>query len=440
MMLNLLNTFHNNNPKINVDSYMIIEKLTNMDNKAINQYDNHYTHSTIANKKPKKSFPIKVNKINKKFVNQILKDKLQNSNLKINTDNNLKENNKLVLINNTFNDNSLNYLYSQTNENSVTKKDNYNFNYNFNYNKAKSTDKHNSTKLKENNPRYDIEEKYKLILQEKNILINTLKNEVEYYKNSYNNNNSLNKINTFKSLNVVKTTKKNQFNTIEVTNNKKNFFLSSSKKNNANYLGLNSSSDNSSSKNILGLNKSNDMDVVTGNNIVNNMNDNYYLNNKNDKKIILKGNDLIKSQLNILKKYNRFVTDNILNNEKKYIYNLHRNNATIDIYKNYMCSPIKINNNRNKVKLDSLDFMTNNSVNSPKRVIYSLNTTSSDKENLANGSSKTVCDDNFQKNKIKMENIKNRMDNLCKNLFAIIENKNNNKDNKYYNDVKIANK
>ena len=431
MILNLLNTFNNKDPKINVDSYMIIEKLTNMDNKALNQYDNHLninTHNTIATNKSKKAFPIKMNKISKKFVNQmLLKDKAHNKNFKVNTDNNLNENNKLFLINNTLNNNSLNYIYSQTNENAVTKKENYN--------KPKSLNKYKSIqsiKLKGNNTRYSIEKKYRLVLQEKNNLISKLKNEVEYYKNYWNNNINLNKVNTLNSLDVFKTNNNNQFNTIETANNKKNYFLSSSKNNNVHYLGLNSSSvDSSSSKNIFGLNKSNDLEIVAGNNIISYINDNYYLNNKNDKKIILKGNDLIKSQINIFKKYNRFITDNILNNEKKYKLNLRQNNVTIDIAKNYMYSPIKINNNRNKIKFDSLDLMANNnSVSSPKRILCSLNTTSSDEENLVNRSvgNKIIYDDIFQQTKMKMEKIKNRMDNLCKNLFATIEN--NNKDNR----------
>ena len=444
MMLNLLNTYNNNKPNINVDSYMIIQKLTNMDNEALNQYDNHLSmniHSTIPVNKSKKKFPIKMNKINKEFVNQILiKDKIKN--FKINTDNNIKESNRLLSINSTLNNNSLNHMYSKTNENIVTKNDKYN------YNKTKSLNKFNSIqsikKIKENNKRYETEKKYKLILQEKNTLISKLKNEMEYYKNYSNNNNNLNRKNTLNSLNALKTNINNQFNTIEVSYNKKNYFLSTNKKNKAHYLGLNSSSANSSSsKNIFGLNKSNDndMEIVTGDNIIANLNGNYYLNNKTDKKILIKGNDLIRSQLNIFKKYNQYVTNNIINSEKKDKLNDNQNSASIDIIKNYIFSPVKISNIRKKIKLDSLGCIVNNSVNTPKKVIYSLNTTSSDQENLGNGSigSKIINDDIFEKNKNKMENIKNRMDNLCKNLFAVIENKIN-KSSKIYKDDLINNK
>ncbi len=97
--------------------------------------------------------------------------------------------------------------------------DNGNNNANKNFqtlgqNKPKNLDKNNAFKLIVNNQEQqdnqnDIDMKYKLILYEKNNLINKLKNEVEYYKNYYHNINM--------NMNIILP---NNNNTIEANNNR----------------------------------------------------------------------------------------------------------------------------------------------------------------------------------------------------------------------------
>ena len=346
--------------------------------------------------------------------------------------------------------------------------DNGNVNGNKNFktlgqNKQKSLNKNSALKLFLNNQEQenpnDIEMKYKLILFEKNNLINKLKNEVEYYKNYYHNINM--------NMNII--LPNNNSNTIEANRNTGISLAVNDKKN----IGIDGENIRNRIKNIFSLPKKeikfdnnhllqhniNEYNTIKtfvkkiNNDTINNNNNVNYNNSETTKEYASQ----IKNNFNTIEN-NSSSNNNKMNNNKLLLSNdslkndivLHKNSNENNIGNTKTLNNVFYRSNSNtiqkkgrKLKLGlqpselTLDINNNNfnsieanrnynnTIKNKKHIIYSLNMlnskTGSDNDiDTNNNSNKLTIDDNsinrFGKNKIYFNNISNSPSSLYKDI------------------------
>ena len=231
----------------------------------------------------------------------------------------------------------------------------------------------------------DNEIKYKIKIQEKNKIINNLVNEINYYKNRINKN--------IKNNNIL-------INSIS----RKNIFIYSPK--------------NKNSKNEIDLNLGKDINKCVKFHTLDNerRTKKYKIINspkKNSIINILINDDNCKKEINIFKKYkNNFPEMNKKHNIQKKMNNLTHENYQYD---NINISKINLKN----IKLNESNNHNNNRNTFEQRNNIKVN------QNLELINSDTESKDNENNyiinQKLKMEELKNKMSNLIHNLFSIIE-------------------
>ena len=281
--------------------------------------------------------------------------------------------------------------YSKTNFNII----NYKINYmnNLNNKNTNNIKNFNINHLKKKEEIIlDNEIKYKIKIQEKNKVINNLINEINYYKNGINKN--------IKNNNIL-------INNIS----RKNIFIYSPKnKSNKNEIDINLGKDIKKGVKFHTLDNEHRTKKYK---IINSPKKNNIIN-------ILINDDNCKKKINIFQKYKYNFPEMKKNNIQKKINNLTHENYqydNINISKINLKN-IKLNerNNSNNNNRNTLEHRNNIKVNQNYELINStcINSASDRKDN----------ENNYIINqKLKMEELKNKMGNLIQNLFSIIESK-----------------
>ena len=314
--------------------------------------------------------------------------------------NNNNTNYKNIILNNMISPNKAKKILFS---NKSTSKDKINLklksNILFNHDKSPSIYKNQNLKTTINNQEieaYDMETRYKLIITEKNNLINKLKNEVEYYKNYYRNiNMNMNII--LPNNNTIETSNKRKYNDSARTKSKsKDFFtlLNTDKNLEKNHLlqdfnRLKTYVDNINFQKKYSNDETSDKKLILSNDALNRSNNIFYRSNSNKNS-----------------KVGRKIKLGLMPSELNLNYN------SIDANKNYKI-PVKTSNlvRTHKESDDSdnrmkNDCYSNNISFSPSNII--------NKESLYKTENKFDYKDNLEK-------LKNRMNNLVHGLFNIIE-------------------
>ena len=293
----------------------------------------------------------------------------------------------LKALKNNYND------YSKVNFNSI----NYKINNINNLNTKNSNNIYNiniNSSKKNEEILLDNEIKYKIQIQEKNNIINNLKKEINYYKNWINKSNN-------KNNNIL-------------TNNisRKNIFIYSPK--------------NNIIKNEIDLNLGKDIKKFVKFHTL----DNEYRTKKfkiinspkrNSIINILINDDNCKKEINIYKKYKyNFINMKKKNNVQKKFNNLTHENYQkdkINISKIHNLKNIKLNERNNSNNRNTSEHRNDLKTNQYCKLINSTYI------NSASESRDYENDKYILNQKLKMEVLKNKMDNLMQNLFSIIESK-----------------
>jgi len=428
---------NNNNESRKENKYMNINEeslnIKLLQKKVNNQSDKNVKPLFINNQNHIESINIINNNTN--YKNIILNNMLSPNKKLLIKDKNSSRNKKNVKI-------ESNVLYDNGN----------NANKNFNTlgkNKQKNLNKNNVFKLIVNNQEQqdnpnDVDMKYKLILYEKNNLINKLKNEVEYYKNYYHNINM--------NMNII--IPNNDNNTIEANNNR--FSLALNDKKNAdgenirnriknifslpkrdikfdnNHLMKHNINDYNTIKTFVNKVKSDNINfnsIETAKDFVpqikNNFNTIENNNTKYNNNKLLLSNDSLKNDLvikNNIEKNNTHTLNNIFyrsnsnttqKKTRKLKLGLQQSDLTLDMNDN--------NNNFNSIEANR---NYQNNLKNKKHIIYSLNYLSSkagsDNELDNHNNNGISIDDNinrkFDKNKHYFSNISSSPSSLYKDV------------------------
>ena len=328
---------------------------------------------------------------------------------------NKNDNYKNIILNNMFTPNKkllLNEKNSSRNKKNIKIErnillDNNNGNKNFRtigINKQKSLNKNSALKVIVNNQEQDnpndIEMKYKLILYEKNNLINKLKSEVEYYKNYYHNINM--------NMNIILPNNNN--NTIEANSNNRVSLGVNDKKGNAgenarnkikNIFTIPKREIKFDNNHLLQHNKNDYNTIKTFVNKINNDNINYNsseatkdfvpqiktnfntiensnANNSNTNKLknnkLLLSNDSLKNDILLINK------NSIENSNTKTLNNIFYRSNSNTIHKKgrklklgYQQSDLNLDINNNNFNSIEAHRNYNNSIKNKRHIIYSLN-------------------------------------------------------------------
>ena len=443
---NTNNEPHKENKYLNIKDEQINIKI--LQKKLNSQYDKSSKPLFIGNQNHNHIESINILNNNKNYKNIIL--------------NNMLTPNKKLFINEKLSSKNI----KKINERNILF-DNGNINGNKNFktlgqNKQKSLNKNSALKLFLNNQEQDnqndIEMKYKLILFEKNNLINKLKNEVEYYKNYYHNINM--------NMNII--LPNNNSNTIEANRNTGGISLGLNDKKNINIDGENI---RNRIKNIFSLPKKeikfdnnhllqhniNDYNTIKTfvkkiNNDTNNNNVNYNnsetskeyasqiknnfntiennssnINKMNNNNKLLLSNDSLKNDI-LLNKNNNNIEQNT--NAKTLNNIFYRSNSNTIQKKGRKLklglqpSELTLDINNNNFNSIEANRNYNNTFKSKKHIIYSLNMltskTGSDNELDNNNSNRLTIEDNsinrFVKNKHYFNNLSNSPSSLIKDI------------------------
>ena len=442
---NTNNEPHKDNKYLNLKEEQINIKI--LQKKLNAQYDKNAKPLFIGNQNHNHIESINILNNNKNYKNIIL--------------NNMLTPNKKLLINEKLSTKNIKKINER---NILFDTGNVNGNKNFKtlgQNKQKSLNKNSALKLFLNNQEQDnpndIEMKYKLILFEKNNLINKLKNEVEYYKNYYHNINM--------NMNII--LPNNNSNTIEANRNTGGMSLALNDKKN-----IDGENIRNRIKNIFSLPKKeikfdnnhllqhniNDYNTIktfvnkinndtNGNNngnynnsettkeyvsqIKNNFNtieNNSSNNNKINNNKLLLSNDSLKNDIliskntnNIEKNSNTKTLNNIFYRSNSNTIQKKGRKLKLGLQPSELTLDINNNNNFNSIEANR---NYNNTIKNKKHIIYSLNMlnskTGSDNELDNNNSNKLTIDDNsinrFGKNKHYFNNISNSPSSLYKDI------------------------
>ena len=309
-------------------------------------------------------------------------------------------------------------------------------------NKQKSLNKNSCLKLLLNDQEQngininvnDIEGKYKLILYEKNNLINKLKNEVEYYKNQYNNINMNMNIIMPNSNNTIETNSNNRLplglkakNNIDRENIRskiKNIFSLPKKENKINNNNLlqynindhktiktfinksiNDSANysNENSKVYVPLIKNN-FNTISDHKTINYIENNLLLSNDNINNEVRVNENNNNINLNLNSIMNISNSNNIHKREKKLKLGFHRTDLNLNMNNNNKYDNIVVNRNNG------------NSNKNKKHIIYSLNIINSnsgsdnDFDINKNGNNKTIdVEENIKRRRFLNKNIFNKL-------------------------------
>ena len=390
---------------------------------------------------------------------------------------NKNENYKNIILNNMFTPNKkllLNEKNSSRNKKNIKIErnillDNHNNNKNFRtigINKQKSINKNSALKVILNNQEQDnpndIEMKYKLILYEKNNLINKLKSEVEYYKNFYHNINM--------NMNIILPNSNNN-NTIEANSNNRVSLGVNDKKSNAgenvrnkikniftipkreikvdnNHILQHKINDYNTIKTF--VNKINDDNInyhsseatkdfipqiKTNFNTIENSNVNNNNTNKLNNNKLLLSNDSLKNDILLINK------NSIENSNTKTLNNLFYRSNSNTIYKKgrklklgYQQSDLNLDINYNNFNSIEANRNYNNSIKNKRHIIYSLNILNSkagsdnELDNHYNNNNNGII--SIEDNSIQQfNNNKNNLNNLSSSPISLYKNTYNNNSN-----------
>ena len=430
------NEIHKESKNININEEQI--NIKPLDKKNNNQYDKNGKPFIFNNKNHIESINL-INK-NENYKNIILNNMLTPSKKILLNEKNASRNKKNIKI-----ERNILFDNNQGNKNLRT----------LEKNKQKSLNKNNALKVILNNQEQDnpndIEMKYKLILCEKNNLINKLKSEVDYYKNYYHNINM--------NMNIILPNNNN--NTIEANSNNRVSLGLNDKKNNAgdirnriknifapkreikcdnNNLLQHNINDYNTIKTFVNKMDNDNINYNTSeatkdfipqiktnfNTIENSHDNNSNTNNFNNNKLLL-SNYSLKNDLLLINK------NNIENSNTKTLnYLFYRSNSNTvhkkgrKIKLGFQQSDLNLEINNNNYNSIEANRNYNNSIKNKRHIIYSLNMlnskTGSDNEldNQYNKNGISIEDNSIQKfsnNKHYLKNITTSPISFCKDVY-----------------------
>ena len=405
------NEMHKENKNLNGNKEQI--NIKNLDKKNNNQFDKNGKPFIFNNKNNIESFNI-INK-NENYKNIILNNMLTPNKKFLLNDKNSSRNPKNIKI-----ERNIVFDNNQGNKNLRT----------LGQNRQKSLNKNSALKIILNNQEQenpnDIEMKYKLILYEKNNLINKLKSEVDYYKNYYhninmnmniilpNNNNNTIEANSNNRATIGLNDKKN--NPGDIRNRIKNIFAIPKReiKFDNNHLLQHNINDYNTIKTFVNNKMNSDNNnyntsepakdfipqIKTNFNTIENVNVNNSNTNKlnNNNKLLL-SNDSLKNDLLLINK------NSIDNTNTKTLNNLFYRSNSNTVHKKgrklklgYQQSDLNLELNSNNYNSIEANRNYNNSIKNKRHIIYSLNML-----NSKTGSDNELDNPYFNKNGISIE-------------------------------------